>query len=76
MGKAGFKNIQKLLEIFEWERHHDILLIVNNLHELSRNPFPYVLPVIPHPLSSEIEEGEHHVIVNLSNLALGSSSPA
>ena len=49
---------------------------MNNLHELSRNPSPYVLPVIPRPLSSEIEEGEHHVIVDLSNLAPGSSSPA
>ena len=76
MEKAGFKNIQKLLEISERERHHEIILTVRNLHELSRNPSPYILPVIPHPLSIEIEEGEHYVIADLLNLALGSSSPA
>ena len=75
MGKAGFKNIQKLLEISERERHHVILLTVRNLHELSCNPSPYILPVIPRPLPSEIEEGEHYVIADLRNLALGSSSP-
>ena len=72
MEKAGFKNIQKLLEISEREQHHEIILTVRNLHELSRNPSPYILPVIPHPLSIEIEEGEHYVIVDLLNLALGS----
>ena len=46
-----------------------------NLRELRRNPSPYVLPVIPHPLPSEIEKGEHYVIADLLNLALGSSSP-
>ena len=76
MEKAGFKNIQKLLEISEPERHREIILTVRNLHELSRNPSPYILPVIPHPLSIEIEEGEHYVIADLLNLALGSSSPA
>ena len=76
MEKAGFKNIQKLLEIFERERHHEILLPVRNLRELSRNPSPYILPVIPHPLPTEIVEGEHYVIADLLNLALSSSSPA
>ena len=46
-----------------------------NLLKLSRNPSPYVLPVIPRPLPSEIEEGEHYVIADLMNLAPGSSSP-
>ena len=72
MGKAGFKNIHKFLEIYERERHHEILLTVKNLCELSRNP--YVLLVIPRPIPSEIEEGEHYVISNLLNLAPGSSS--
>ena len=74
--KANFKKIQKLLEIFERERHHEILLTVRNLRELSRSPYPYILPVIPHPLPTKIVEGEHYAIVDLLNLASGSSSPA
>ena len=73
MGKVGFKNIHKLLEISEQERQ--ILLTVKNLRELSRNPSPKVLPVIPRPLPLEIEEGKHYVIADLLNLAPGSSSP-
>ena len=76
MGKAGFKNIQKLLEIYEQEQHHKILLTVKNLRELSCNPSPYVLPVIPSPLPLEIEEGKHYVIADLLNLAPGSLSVA
>ena len=72
MEKADFKNIQKLLEISERERHHEILLTVRNLRGLSRNPSPYILPVIPRPLPTEIVEGEHYVIANLLNLAPGS----
>ena len=29
---------------------NEILLTVRNLRELSRNPTPYILPVIPRPL--------------------------
>ena len=74
--KAGFKKIKKLLEISEWERHHKILLMVKNLRELSRNPYPYTLPIIPHPLLAEVVEGEHYVIADLLTLVLGSSSLA
>ena len=74
--KASFKKIQKLLEISERERHHEFLLIVRNLRELSHSPYPYILPVIPRPLPIEIVEGEHYVIVDLLNLASGSSSLA
>ena len=63
--KAGFKKIQKLLEISEWERHHEILLTVKILRELSRNPSSYILPVIPRPLLVEVVEGEHYVIIDL-----------
>ena len=52
MGKAGFINIQKLLKISEQEQHHEILLTVKNLHELSHNPSPYVLPANLRPLPS------------------------
>ena len=74
--KASFKKIQKLLEISKRKRHHEILLTVRNLCELSRSPYPYILPVIPRPLPTKIVEGEHYVIADLLNLALGSSSPA
>ena len=76
MEKANFKKIQRLLEIYERERHHEILLTAKNLRELSRSPSPYIIPVIPCPLLAEIVEGEHYVIVNLLNLASGSSTPA
>ena len=74
MRKSGFKNIQKLLEISKRERHHEILLAVRNLRELSHHPSLYILPVIPCPLPSEIEEGEHSVIADLLNLAPSNSS--
>ena len=48
---------------------------MRNLRELSRNPYPYILPVIPRSFPTEIVEGEHYIIANLQNLALGSSSP-
>ena len=74
--KAGFKKIQKLLEISERERHHKILLTVKNLCELSHNPSSYILPVIPRHLPTEVVEGEHYVIADLPTLVPGSSSPA
>ena len=65
-----------MLEISERERHHEILLTRKNLCELSRSPSPYIIPIIPRPLSAEIVEGEHYVIADLLNLAPSSSSPA
>ena len=50
--KASFKKIQRLLEISERERHHEILLTRKNLCELSRSPSPYIIPIIPRPLSA------------------------
>ena len=76
MEKARFKKIQRLLEIFEREWHHEILLTTKNLRELSRSPSPYIIPVIPCPFPAEIVEGEHYIIADLLNLASGSSSPA
>ena len=74
--RASFEKIQRLLEISKQERHHEVLLIVKNLHDLSRHPSPYNVPIIPRPLPSEIVEGEHFVTVDLLNLIPGSSSPA
>ena len=64
-----------MLEISEQERNHEVLLIVKNLHDLSRHPSPYSVPIISHPLLSEIVEGEHFVTADLLNLIPGSSSP-
>ena len=76
MEKASIKEIQKLLEISKRERHHEILLTVKNLRELSRSPSPYIISIIPRPLPVEIVEGKHYVITNLLNLVPGSSSLA
>ena len=72
--KAGFKKIQKLLEISERERHHEVLLTVNNLCELICNPSSYILSVIPRPLPAEVVEGEHYIVADLLTLVPGSSS--
>ena len=69
MEKISFKKIQKLLEISEQEWHNEILLTARNLRELSRNPSPCIILVIPCPLPTEIVEGEHYIIVDLLNLA-------
>ena len=74
--RASFVKIRKLLEIFEQERHHEILLIVKHLHDLSRHPSPYSVPIIPRPLPSEIMEGEHFVVADLLSLILSGSSLA
>ena len=74
--KASFKKIKKLLEIYELEQHHKIILTLRNLHELSCNPSLYILPVISRHVPKKIVEGEHYVIVDLLNLALSSSSSA
>ena len=49
---------------------------MRNFRELSRSPYPYILPVISRPLPIKVVEGEHYVIANLLNLTLGSSSLA
>ena len=68
--------IRRLLEIFEQEWHHEVLLTVKNLHDLSRDPSPYSVPIIPRLLPSEIVEGENFVIADLLSLIPGSYSPA
>ena len=73
--KSSFTKIQKLLDISEREQHHKILLTTRVPRELSCSPSPYIIPIIPRPLPTEIVEGEHYVIADLLNLATGSSSP-
>ena len=51
-GEASFAKIRRLLEISDQDRHHEVLLTMNNLHDLSRHPSPYIVPIIPCPLPS------------------------
>ena len=76
MENASFEKIWKLLEISKQKQHHKVLLTLKNLGDLSRNPVPHSVPVIPHPLPTKIVEGEHYVTTDLLNLLPGSSSPA
>ena len=75
-GEVSFEKIRRLLEIYKQERHHEVLFTEKNLHDLSHHLSPYNVPIIPHPLPSEIVEGEHFVTTNLLNLIPGSSSPS
>ena len=52
--RTSFAKIHRLLEIFEQEQHYEVLLTVKNLHDLSRHPSPYSVPIIPRPLPSEV----------------------
>ena len=72
--KDNFEKIRRLLEISEREQYHKVLLTLQNLNDLSRNPAPYSVPVIPRPLPTEIMEMEHYVTVDLLNLLPDSSS--
>ena len=72
--RASFVKICRLLEISEQEWHHEVLLTVKNLHDLSHLLSPYSVPIIPPPLPSEIVEGEHFVATDLlSSISDGSS---
>ena len=75
MERASFAKIWRLLEISEQKRHYEVLLTVKNLHDLSRHPSPYSVPIIPRPLLSEVVEGEHFVATDLLRLIPGGSSP-
>ena len=74
--KASPERIRRILEITEGERNHELLLFVKNLQELSASPFPYIVPVIPHPLLAELVRGEHFVLTDLLKSIPGSSSQA
>ena len=45
-----------------------------NLEELGTSIFPYIVPVLPRPLSEELVKGEHFVLADLLKLISGSSS--
>ena len=75
MEKSSFEKIRRLSEISEQERHYKVLLTLDNISVMRRNPTPYTLPVIPRPLPSDIVEGEHFVIADLRRLISSSALP-
>ena len=74
-GNHTFLNVSRLLEITKRECN-ELLLSVKNLQELGFDPFPYIAPFIPHPLSGEAVRGEHFVLADLLKSIPGSSSQA
>ena len=74
--KSSFKKIRRQSEIFEQERHYKVLLTLDNIYAVRRNPTPYTLPVIPQPLPSDIVEGEHFVIADLRRLISSGARPS
>ena len=63
--KLSIEKIRRLLEIFERERHYQVLLTRENISAVRHNPTPYTLPVIPRPLPSNVVEGEHFVLADV-----------
>ena len=76
MERTSFEKIRRLLEIFGQEQHHEVLLTVKNLHDLSHHLSSYSVQIIPRPPPSEIVEVEHFVIADLLSLIPSGSSPA
>ena len=72
--KSSIEKIRRLLEIFELERHYQVLLTRENISAVRHNPTPYTLPVIPRPLPSNVVEGEHFVLADVRHLVSGSAS--
>ena len=72
--KSSIEKIPRLLEIFEQKRHYQVLLTRENISALRHNPAPYILPVIPRPLPSNVMEREHFVLADVQRLVFGSAS--
>ena len=68
MEKSSFEKIRRLLEVSERERHCKVLLTPENISVVRHNLDPYNFLVIPRPLSSDVVEGEHFVVVDLRRL--------
>ena len=72
--KSSIEKIRRLLEIFERERHYQLLLTRENISAVRRNPAPYTLPVIPRSLPSNDVDGEHFVLADVRHLVSGGAS--
>ena len=69
--KASIEKIRRLLEVFEQERHCEVLLTLKNLADVRWSPAPYSLPIIPRSLPSEIVNIEHFVTTDFLDLLAG-----
>ena len=49
---------------------------MKNLQKFGASPFLYIVPVLRRPLSSEVVEGKHFILVDLLKSLPGSSSQA
>ena len=74
MEKARLHRIYWLLEVTERECYHELLLSIKNLQDLGTGLFPYIVPVLPHPLPSKVVKGKLFILVDLLKLLLGGSS--
>ena len=63
--KASFDRLNKLFEIIVAERHHQTLLIVQNLLAVVREPQAYVTNILPRKLLKKVVLGEHFVLKDL-----------
>ena len=72
--KSSIEKICRLLEIFERERHYQVLLTRENESTVRNNPTPYTLPVIPRLLPSNVLEGEHFMLADVRRLASSGAS--
>ena len=70
-----FPNTSRWWEITERECN-ELLLSMKNSQELGSSPFPYIAPVIPHPLPGEVIGSEHFVLANLLKSISSSFSQA
>ena len=50
--------------------------MAKNLRYLGGRPFPYIIPIFPRSLLTEVIKGEHFVLADLFKLVPGSSSQA
>ena len=76
MEKSSLEKIRRLLKISEQKRNYKVLLTLDNISAVRRNPSPYTLQVIPRSLPLDIVEGEHFVIADLWCLISSSARPS
>ena len=74
--KSSFEKIRRLSEISEQESHYKVLLTLDNISAVRRNPAPYTLLVIPQPLPLDNMEGEHFVIADLRHMISSNARPS
>lgn len=74
MEKASFDRLNKLFVIFSSERHHQTLLIDQNLLVVVRESQLYILPILPYLAPKVLELDDHHTLNDLPFLRRGAGS--